>query len=237
MELIDETYAGQKGILCFSTPEGNRNAVGEHTLGLLLNLTNNISKSFDEIKKGIWMRNENTGLELRGKTIGIVGYGNAGSAFARLLGSFGVRVLAYDKYKTAFGEGHIYEAFLDQIKKEAHVISLHIPLTPETYHFASGDFFASLSQRPYFLTTCRGKVTSINSLVNALKTNLISGAALDVLENENLENYTAEEREQLHYLTGHPHVIITPHIAGYSHEAFRIMAEVLLKKIDLIYSA
>ena len=231
MELIDEQYAKEKNIRCISTPEGNRNAVGEHTLGLALNLLHNISRSFDEVKGSKWLRRENTGTELSGKTVGIIGFGNTGNAFARLLQPFGVKVLAYDKYKKDFGNDFINEAGIEQIQAEANVISLHLPLTPETRHFAGKGFFSALQQKPCFITTCRGGVTDTAALIKAVQTGEVSAAALDVLENERLDQYNDEEKEQLHFLTTHPNVIITPHIAGYTHEAFQKMALALLDKL------
>jgi len=233
LELIDTAYASSKNITCISTPEGNRNSVAEQALGMLLSLLHNINKSSSEVRKGLWKRNENRGTELTGKTVGLIGYGNTGSSFAKLLSVFDVTILAYDKYKTDFGDKLVREANLEQIARYADVISFHVPLTAETFHMGNAHFFNSLKASPYIINTSRGKVIEIPALIDAIKQRQIRGAALDVLENEKLSSYNEMEKAELNFLTNADDVILTPHIAGYSHEAFYKMSKVLVDKLGI----
>lgn len=233
MELIDTDFAASKGIACYSSPEGNRLAVAEHALGMLLGLLHRIPSSFQEVKQGFWLREENRGIELSGKTVGIVGYGNTGTEFARLLAPFNVRVLINDIVKKEISASYIKEADLEQIKAEADVISFHLPQTELTLGLANRIFFKGLRKIPIIINTSRGKVVDIPSLLEALEKGWIRGAALDVLPNEKLNTYTPVEQDCLNKLCTNPSVLLTPHIAGYSQESFLRMTTVLLEKLGL----
>ena len=231
MELIDTEYATKKNIICISSPEGNRNAVAEHALGMLLAVKNNIVKAVEEVKTGNWIRDENRGKEIAGKTIGLIGYGNTGQAFAKLIAVFGGTILANDKYKSGFGSKLVRESELEQISKYADIISFHLPLSEETKHLANNDFFNGLQNKPFIINTSRGNVIDTAALINALKTGKICGAALDVLENEKLNTLSELQKAQFDFLIRQNNVIITPHIAGYSNEAFYKMSEIILDKL------
>jgi len=234
MEIIDVEEATARDIVCMSSPDGNCESVGEHCLGMLLSLLHNISSSRDEVREGKWLREANRGFELRGKTVGIIGLGHTGSAFAHLLAPFGVKLLAHDKYKSGFSGGHIIESTVEAIQELADVISFHLPLNEETQHYANELFFSFLKKRPYFLNTSRGGVVDKAALVKALDLGLVAAAGLDVLENEDFASYTGKESEMLHQLLSRRNVIVTPHIAGSSHESLVKLAQSLLKKLDLL---
>jgi len=233
MEHIDTAYAESKKIKCISSPEGNSNAVAEHALGMLLNLVCNISKSAAEIKEMKWLRNENRGIELHGKVAGVIGYGNTGSGFAKLLSALGMTVLVYDKYKHGFGNECIKEAGIEEIASNADVISFHLPYNEETHHVANERFFSSLKRKPYVINTSRGMIVDTDALISALQNNKIQGVALDVLENEKLNNLTNTQAEQLNWLNRRHDVLLTPHIAGYTFEASYKMSKVILEKLGI----
>ena len=234
MELIDTEFAASKNIQCVSSPEGNCTTVGEHALGLLLSLMNRIHSSYAEVKNGLWIRDANRADELTGKTVGIIGFGNTGSAFAKVLSGFDVKILAHDIYKTNFDTAQIKQVSLQEIQKQANVISFHLPLTELTHHYANDSFFNACVQKPYFLSTCRGAVTNTDALLKALQNQVVSGVGMDVLENEQLDSYSSSEQARLQAFMAHPNFILTPHIAGYSHEAYLKMSQILLGKLGII---
>jgi D-3-phosphoglycerate dehydrogenase len=234
MELIDTELAAAKNILCVSSPEGNRTTVGEHSLGLLLSLMNRIHSSYKQVQEGKWIRDANRADELTGKTVGIIGLGNTGTAFAKVLSGFDVNILAHDIYKSNFETAAIKSASLEMIQEQADVISLHLPLTSLTHHYANTAFFNRLQKKPYFISTCRGAVTETAAVVEAIQNQQIRGVGLDVLEKEPIELHTGQEMAVLEALMMHPNCIITPHIAGYSYEAYYKMSKLVLEKLGII---
>jgi D-3-phosphoglycerate dehydrogenase len=234
MEHVDLTYAASKNIACISSPEGNANAVAEFAVGLILNVIRNIRSSANEVNAYQWNRNENRGMELQGKTIGIVGYGNTGSRLAALLSSFEMNILAYDKYKKGFATDKIQEVSLDEILLQSDIISFHLPLTAETKYIVDEVMCNRFVKQPYLINTSRGQIIKTQALIESFKNKKISGCAIDVIENENLSTLTPTQKEQFDFLVAQKQVIITPHIAGYSNESHFKMGEILLKKLGVI---
>lgn len=235
LESIDIPYAESKGIHLISAPEGNRNAVGEQSLGMLLSLFNNLNRADSEIKVGYWNREANRGIELEGKTVGIIGYGNMGKAFARKLSGFDCRVLCYD-IKENVGDEDAIQVSLENFQKEVDVVSLHTPWTAETNMMVNAAFINAFTKPFYLINTARGKSVNTADLVDALKHKKILGAGLDVLEYENLsfENLftSAEEMpEPLQYLIKQDNVLLTPHIAGWTVESKIKLSQTIVDKI------
>lgn len=239
MENIDAETAEALGIICLNAPEGNRNAVAEHALGMLLALMNHLLKVDAEVRNGIWIRAENRGFEIKGKTIGILGYGNTGSSFAKKLQGFEATILAYDKYKSGFGNEWVTESGMDQIFEEADILSLHLPLTDETQWLVDSMFLGRFRKPIYLINTSRGQIVRTADLVEALRNKTVSGACLDVLE---FEKFSFEDIQQqqlpevFQQLLRFPNVLLSPHIAGWTHESHRRMAEVLIEKIRNLYT-
>ena len=231
MDNIDEAYAEQQGIACFNAPEGNRNAVAEQTLGMILSTLSNTFKSFQEVKKGIWDRSGNYGVELDSLTIGIIGYGNVGKQLAKKLRGFDCKILAYDLFLTNFGDEQVQEVQLAQIFENADVISVHVPLNKYSYHMIDDQFIEAMKKPFYFFNLSRGDVVKTSDLINGLKTKKIIACGLDVLENEKIESLSNTQQEDFQYLSGSERVILTPHIGGLTQNAFFKLAEILADKI------
>jgi len=233
IENIDYAYAKSKGIEVINSPEGNSNAVGEHALGLLLSLLKRITYSHNEVTEGKWEREKNRGNELAGKTVGIIGFGNTGSAFAKKLKSMDVEVLAYDKYKSNFGSDKVKECGLDEIKNKADVISFHVPQTNETINYADKCFFEEVSKPIILLNTSRGKIVNTVSLFEAIKSEKVISAGLDVidLESYDFDMISIKEGGILQKLIETKKVIVTPHIAGITEESKYKHSVILFNKI------
>ena len=234
MENIDEDYCAKRAIELHNAPEGNRNAVGEHALGMLLALFNKLHTGDAEVRNGKWDREGNRGVELDGKTVGLIGYGNNGTAFAKKLRGFDVTVLAYDKYKNGFGTEFVQEVKLETIFEKADVLSFHIPQNEETIFFANEEFFNSFEKSIYLINLARGKVVLTSALVNVMKSGKVLGACLDVLEYEktSFESFFEQDIDpNFSYLLKSPNIILSPHVGGWTHESYFKLSNILADKI------
>lgn len=234
LENIDTEYAASKGIRLIAAPEGNRQAVGEHAVGMLLTLMRRIAIADAEVRSGRWIREGNRGYEIQGRTVGIIGYGNMGGSFARCISGFGVETLAYDIKEGDYSDAYARRASMDELFERADIVSLHVPLTPLTRAMADRTFFEGFKKPIYFLNTARGACCVTRDLVWAMEQGRVTGAALDVLEYEKSsfeDFFQGELPEEFSYLVHSPRVVLTPHIAGWTHESNRKMARAILEKI------
>jgi D-3-phosphoglycerate dehydrogenase / 2-oxoglutarate reductase len=239
LESIDCNYATTKGIQLIAAPEGNRNAVAEHALGMLLSLMNKLNNANQEIRLGLWNRESNRGYELDGKTVGIIGYGNMGKAFAKKLSGFDVNVICYDILDN-LGDQYAKQVSLKELQEQSDVLSLHIPWTPETNGLVNKNFINLFAKPFWFINTSRGKNVVTSDLVEALKNGKVLGAGLDVLEYEKLSFETlfeGDRPEALDYLFNAKNVILTPHIAGWTVESHQKLAQTVVDKIEKLYNS
>lgn len=236
VEHIDMAYAAARGITVLTSPEGSRDTVAEHALGMLLMLMNHLGRADRQIRNGEWVRAGNRATELKGKTVGILGYGNMGTAFARRLQGFDVRVLAYDKFKTHYGDAFAEAVDLSTLQRESDVLSIHIPFTPENHYFVNAAFFKGFAKPIFLVNTARGTVLDTAALVEAMECGIVAGAALDVIEYEEM---SFENLQPLHlpapfqYLVHSDRTVLTPHIAGWSWESNEGHARTLAEKIEV----
>ncbi|MEL6535409.1 MAG: NAD(P)-dependent oxidoreductase [Bacteroidota bacterium] len=232
---VDVDYLESRNLPLLNAPEGNRDALAEHAVGMLLMLFNRLRWADQEVREGVWERERNRGLELMGKTVGIFGYGYMGQAFAQRLSGFGCRVLAYDKYKSGFAAEGAEEVDLATLQAESDILSLHVPLTEETRFIANRDFFASFSKPIYVVNTSRGEVLPLEVLATLMEEGKILGAALDVLENEKLKTLNPKQAETLKYLKNSEKTVFSPHVAGWSVESYKKINEILVEKIKALH--
>lgn len=229
MDNIDEQTAKQKNIVCLNAPEGNRDAVAEHAIGMLLSLMNNLRKGDAEIRNGIWDREGNRGIELSGKTVGIIGYGFMGSSFAKKLRGFDVNIIAYDKYKSGFGDEFVKEVSMEQIVRHSDILSLHIPLTRETRQLVDDEYLFHFKKPIFLLNTARGEIVNTSAVLKAIKEGKILGAGLDVLESEKFP--ALGQQPWFDELINSGKIILSPHVAGWTVESYRKISEVLGEKL------
>ncbi|MGK6349915.1 NAD(P)-dependent oxidoreductase [Parapedobacter sp. DT-150] len=229
MDNIDEAYALEKGITLLNAPEGNRDAVGEHLIGMLLSLMNNLNRANLEVKNGLWLREKNRGLELGGRTVALIGYGNNGQAMARKLSGFGVSVIAYDKYKTGFSDVYATEVSMEEVVRRADVLSLHIPLTHETRGLIDDEYLFHFRKPIFFLNGARGEIVNIPAVLKALDEGRVLGAAFDVLPVEKFPDLA--KQPWFAPLITHEKIMLSPHVAGWSVESYFKIADVLVDKV------
>jgi D-3-phosphoglycerate dehydrogenase / 2-oxoglutarate reductase len=229
MDNVDEEYALTKGIVSINAPEGNRDAVAEHAIGMLLALMASLRKGDQEIRSGIWDREGNRGWELKGKTVALIGYGNTGSAMARKLSGFDVQVIAYDKYKTGYSDAYVREMSMEQIVKMADVLSFHIPLTRETKQMVDDEYLYHFQKPLFLINTSRGEIANTQAILNGLKSGKIMGAGLDVLETEKFP--ALSEKPWFSELKTNPKIILSPHVAGWTFESYQKISAVLAEKL------
>jgi len=231
LDQIDLEYMDSRSIKLFHAAKGNRDAVAEHALGMLLSLFNNIGKADSEVRRGIWDREGNRGHELAGKTVGILGFGNMGKSFAKRLQGFGTDIIAFDKYKKNFGKKFVKEVSWEKLKEKCDVLSIHVPLTTETRGFLTLKELESFAKPFWLINSARGEVIAFKTLNEALDRGILKGAVLDVLENEKFKSFSAEQKEEFEILAGRENVLFSPHVAGWTFESYVKINEVLVKKI------
>lgn len=236
LDQIDLKYLEERGVKLFHAAKGNRDAVAEHAVGGLLALFNQITKADSEVRKGIWDREGNRGHELMGKTVGIMGFGNMGKAFSKRLSGFGVKIMAYDKFKLDFGTNLVQEVIWEKLKSEVDILSLHVPLTPETRNFFTLEELASFAKPFWLINTARGEVISLATLNSALDQGILRGAVLDVLENEKFKTYSTEQKAEFEKLAQRENVIFSPHVAGWTFESYEKINKVLVKRIKKAFN-
>ncbi|MFK7953809.1 MAG: NAD(P)-dependent oxidoreductase [Ekhidna sp.] len=235
MDKVDEEYLNEKGIKAINAPEGNRDSLGEHALGMLLSLMHKINSSYDQVKDGEWNRERNRGIELKGKVVGIYGVGHMGMSFAKKIRGLECDVIGYDKFKSGFSNEFISEVELDEFFKKTEILSLHIPLNEETRQFFDVNYFKKFKNLKVFLNTARGEIVNTKGLISMLENGTLWGVALDVLENEKPTSYSKEEKEGFEKLTSFTNVIVTPHVGGWTYESYQRINEVLVDKMKDLF--
>lgn len=231
LDNVDEAAAAAKNIAVFNAGEANADAVGEHTLAMMLNLFTRLNKADEEVRSGKWDREGNRGEELSGKTVGIIGFGNTGKAVAKKLRGFDVEVLAYDKYLTEYGNGYVKQASMDEIYEKAEVVTFHIPLTKETKGLVNEGYLKKFKKDIWLFNLCRGEILVTKDLVKQLENKRIRGVGLDVFENEKLNNMNEDEKTWFNYIARSQRTVLSPHVAGWSKESYYKISAVLLEKI------